>query len=98
MHSRVMMQSTIQWYASTSHLTYVCDMLFSQGPHVVSKGMVSFLLALGSLAPVTACSKKPVIKALALSFTVGERKKGLCHETLALIPNLAIEDFFKLQS
>ena len=74
--------------------SYVCDMLFSQGPQVVSKGMVSFLLALGSLAPVTACSKKPVIKALALSFTARERKKGLIY-MLALIPNLTTEDFFR---
>ena len=60
--------------------SYVCDMLFSQGPQVVSKGTVSFLLVLGSLAPVTACSRNPEICALARSLTArGEegRRMGL---------------------
>ena len=51
----------------------MCDTVFSsQGPHVVSTGMLFLLLGLGSLAPVTACSTNPFISASALSRTARE--------------------------
>ena len=47
----------------------MCDMELVQGPRVASKGISFLRLGLGNLAPVTACSKYPLINPLALSLT-----------------------------
>jgi hypothetical protein len=77
---RVVRGKTRSFEAAT--LICVCDMLFSQGPQVVSKGTVSFLLVLGSLAPVTACSRNPDICALARNLTVHKGRKTGLHYML----------------